>query len=157
MRKGQKMSAESREKMRLAKLGRPSNNQNRGYKKPQSPETRAKISKSMLGENNHRWKGGISNVNYRIRRTAKYRQWRDSIYERDNWTCQNCNKRGYSLQAHHIVPFAELVHKNNITCTEQAMECSEMWLLENGITLCEDCHKKTDSYLKPFVPENIYN
>jgi len=29
---------------------------------------------------------------------------------------------------------------------EQAVNCEELWNINNGITLCKECHKKTDSY-----------
>ena len=59
-------------------------------------------------------------------------EWRKKIYERDNYTCRKCGKRGYRLQAHHIKPY-----KSNLELRYD---------VNNGLTLCIDCHKKTDSY-----------
>lgn len=36
--------------------------------------------------------------------------------------------------------------KNN----EDALMCEEFWNLNNGRTLCKNCHKLTDNYLKHY-------
>lgn len=58
--------------------------------------------------------------------------WTKSVFERDNYTCQHCNKRGGKLQADHIKPYS--------ICVESR------WDINNGRTLCVECHKKTDTY-----------
>jgi 5-methylcytosine-specific restriction endonuclease McrA len=74
---------------------------------------------------------------YHLNKRAKhggveYSEWRQKIFERDDYTCKICNRRGGKLVAHHIKPF-----KKN---PELRLE------LNNGVTLCVDCHKTTDSY-----------
>ena len=56
-----------------------------------------------------------------------YTEWRKAVFERDNYTCQICGKRGGKLNAHHKESF------NNNPALRTA--------LENGICICEDCHK----------------
>lgn len=78
------------------------------------------------------WRGGITPQNARIRGSLEYRQWRLSVFERDNYTCQGCGKRGGYLHADHIKPFAyhpEL--RFDIT---------------NGRTLCVPCHRQTPTW-----------
>ena len=62
------------------------------------------------------------------RNSKEYKRWRNLVFERDNYTCQMCGKRGGKLNAHHIVRFRKSIEKR--------VDVS------NGITLCEDCHRR---------------
>lgn len=104
--------------------------------------------KLRAGENNCNWKGGVTKLAEQIRKCFKYRQWRSDIFERDNYTCQECGIRGTFLEAHHIKEFSKIMAENNIKTLEQALACEELWNINNGQTLCKECHKKTDNYLK---------
>ena len=89
------------------------------------------------GENASNWKGGISTENMLIRKRYEYINWRKSVFERDNYTCQKCgcrsgNGKRVNLEADHVLPFAYF--------PELRFDIS------NGITLCKECHKKTDTY-----------
>lgn len=61
---------------------------------------------------------------------ADYIKWRKDVIKRDNNTCQECGDKE-NLHAHHIKSFCEYPDLR----TE----------LDNGITLCKDCHKKVHS------------
>ena len=98
----------------------------------QSIKTRNKISKSLRGEKSSFWKGGITSVNSKIRSSLKYRLWREKIFKRDNWTCVLCKKRCCELNADHIKPFSLFPELR--------------FAIDNGRTLCKECHKKTDTY-----------
>jgi 5-methylcytosine-specific restriction endonuclease McrA len=77
-----------------------------------------------------------------IRLSPRYNQWRSDVFQRDNWTCQTCGIRGYNLEAHHsMVGFTKLLKTNNINTYDDALKCEALWELDNGVTLCEDCHK----------------
>ena len=86
------------------------------------------ISKLKLGENNIFWRGGVCGENDRLRHSAKYKQWRTSVYKRDNYTCQCCGKHGV-LNAHHLVSFSDYAELR--------------YDINNGLTLCEQCHDST--------------
>lgn len=76
-----------------------------------------------------------------IRKCFNYRQWRSDIFTRDNFTCQKCCKIGGNILAHHIDRFIDIINKNRIVTLEQAKICEELWNINNGVTLCEKCHK----------------
>jgi hypothetical protein len=98
-----------------------------------SAEARRKISLAHSGKKCHFWKGGITPVNLMLRTSTKYKEWRKKVYERDNYTCQHCGSAGKgNLEAHHIKRFSEYPELR--------------FSVENGLTLCEDCHRKTDNY-----------
>lgn len=110
---------------------------NHFYGMHHSNETREK----MQGENSGNWKGGITPLYEAIRCCFEYRQWRSDIFTRDNFTCQKCGDAiGGNLVAHHIVEFADIIERYEITTLEEALKCEELWNINNGQTLCDDCH-----------------
>jgi len=71
---------------------------------------------------------GLSTINERLRRSKRFEEWRNFIFERDNYICQECNQQSGELNAHHIFEFARyLEYRFNTTF---------------GITLCKKCHYK---------------
>lgn len=86
----------------------------------------------------------------------EYRQWRMSVFERDEYTCKCCGGKGVRLgskcksnylNAHHIFNFKDWVELR--------------YDVDNGVTLCNLCHHKfhqiygnrdnTDKQLKEFL------
>lgn len=102
------------------------------FGRKRSEETRRKHSNSISGEKAPNWRGGITPVNEIIRKSWKYKAWRKKVFERDNYTCTICGQRGCRLQADHIKPFSFFPELR--------------FSIENGRTLCEECHKKTETY-----------
>ena len=107
-----------------------------------SEETKIKMSKAQIGEKGNAWKGGISRLNELIRKNYKYRQWRCDVYTRDDFTCQDCGAKDKKLHTHHIKPLILITEYYNITTLKEALECEEIYNINNGITLCEGCHKE---------------
>ena len=140
-------SKKTKEKMRLARLGKPSGM----LGKKVSEKTKKMISnmlkiKARRGENHPFWKGGISSIQEQIKSSSQYIQWRKEVFERDNWTCQDCKKIKKKIHPHHRRPFSLILRENKIKTITDALDCNILWDIENGITLCKDCHKKTDTY-----------
>ena len=103
------------------------------------------------GENNHFWKGGKTKLSLQIRNSVEYSFWRKQIFERDNYTCQICgrkNKKGDKviIEVDHIYPFSKILDDFDITSIEEAISCEKIWDIENGRTLCRECHKKTETW-----------
>lgn len=121
IRKGKKHTEETRTKIGLANIGRNFN-----------LDTKKKLSEAHKGEKHHNWKGGITSKNLQIRNSFEMRQWRINVFKRDGFKCQVCNEIGGKLEAHHIKSFSEY--------PELRFE------INNGITLCKECHKLTDNY-----------
>lgn len=106
---------------------------------------------NQKGENNHFWKGGKTKISQQIKNLVEYKMWRMSIFKRDFFTCQHCgakNRKGekYIFDADHIYPFSKILDDYNITSIEEAISCKKLWDIENGRTLCRDCHKKTETW-----------
>jgi 5-methylcytosine-specific restriction endonuclease McrA len=98
----------------------------------QSEEEIAERRKRWSGPENPRWKGGITPEEKKIRNGIEFRLWREAVFARDNWTCQDCGKRGVYIEAHHIKSFSK--HKEI------------RFAIDNGKTLCRPCHKKTPNF-----------
>lgn len=141
-RKGIPHTEETKKKISTSKKKNP----NRYWLgKHRSNETKRKISKAhlqnpvrywlgkkrecMTKENNPNWKGGISVERAAIWHSQEYKKWRKSVFERDNYTCQECQLKNKALEAHHIKAFAKY--------PKLRLD------IDNGITLCKECHKAT--------------
>ncbi len=145
---GHSVSEEVREILSKCNLGRKLSEEHkrkisdgiRGDKNPMKKlEARLKISLLQKGEKSMFWKGGVSAPNEIARKSMEYRLWRESVFKRDNYTCQQCGLRGgcgkkVVLNADHIKPFS--------------LYPDLRYAIGNGRTLCVDCHKKTPTYGK---------
>ena len=84
-----------------------------------------------VGKTHPNWKGGVTPEDKKLRNSKRYQQWRNKIFIRDDYTCQECGVIGTELNAHHIKMWSE---------HEQLR-----FEIKNGITLCIECHKKIHS------------
>lgn len=115
-------------KRRLAKI--TTEQRERGIKTRSESNRWKEYVISRTGSNHPRFNGGK-----RVRREDyQLKKWRKDVYMRDNYTCQHCNKKAGKLEAHHIKTWAEFPGLR--------------YNLENGITLCYDCHNKVHGKIK---------
>ncbi len=133
--KNKKLSEETKRKI--------SETNKRTGKKP--PSHKGKTYKEIYGEG---WKEEIKKRKLSFKKTfdkkkrktprnkhcgIKYGKWRSKVFQRDNWICQTCSKRGIYLEAHHIKSWAKYPKLR--------------YKIDNGITLCRiPCHKLANNY-----------
>jgi len=141
---GRKHTSEAKEKIRVANSGRKRNSKQIENislaHMGQTPWNKGKPSK-IRGKLHPLWTGETP-LRRRIRLCFEYRQWRSDCMTRDDFTCQICFKRGGDLEVNHIKRFGKILDENSIKTFEEAIFCSELWNINNGETLCKDCHKK---------------
>ena len=104
-----------------------------------SLESRIKRSASLPSWEKHwNWKWWINPLNNSIRKSFEYKLWAQSVFARDNWACQKCNVKWWSLTAHHIENFSDkidlrFVESNGITfCEEHHMEFHNIYWRQNN-------------------------
>ncbi len=121
-----------------------------GLKLGQNRTSEERKRQARRGADSSSWKGGITPLRVAIYKHDKYIEWRTSVFARDNYTCQECDIRsgikGKKIEAHHIKPWVVILNENNLSGIDEALECDELWDIDNGMTLCRECHKQTFSY-----------
>jgi len=126
---GRSHTEQTKQKLRSSKIGKATRSG------PHTEATKAKISRTRIaaesakGSKNPNWRGGVSNSRKSAMATTAYKEWRKSVFTRDDFTCRTCNQHGGDLEAYHIKPWAYF--------PEFRYEVS------NGRTLCVLCHRKT--------------
>lgn len=67
-----------------------------------------------------------------IRHSREYKEFRKRMFQRDNFTCKFCGKRGGHIELDHILPTCLYLH---------------LIMDENNVrTLCISCHRKTETF-----------
>lgn len=144
--KGRIITLEAREKLRKAHLGKKASGATKMklslmrkgrigimLGKHHTLESRLKMSAKRKGKNNANWQGGKSTINETLRKSMEYRLWREAVFKRDKYVCVlGGKKHGNKLEADHIKPFS--------------LYPELRFAIDNGRTLCKDCHLKTDTW-----------
>lgn len=83
----------------------------------------------LKGRRHPRWRDDLTTEEREQlgRYDEMYAHWKNSVKRRDNFTCQCCGQVGGSLVSHHVESYDSAPDKRTD--------------LDNGITLCERCHK----------------
>ena len=81
----------------------------------------------IKGEAHHKWNPNLTDKDRHDKRdTVENCHFRNSVFERDNYTCVVCGNKGI-LNAHHISNYySDIDNRYNIS---------------NGVTMCDKCHK----------------
>src|SRR3990167_7887434 len=124
--KGKKLTNEHKEKLKK-------NNSHYWLGKELTLEHKRKLSEAQKGEKGSNWQGGKTAIHLKIKNSLEYKLWRKAVFERDNYTCIFCgDNKGGNLEADHIKPFALFPELR--------------FAIDNGRTLCRECHRKTNTY-----------
>jgi hypothetical protein len=102
------------------------------FKKGAIPWNKGKRHDAIRGGKNPNWKGGRKTERQRLMEQVEYKLWRSSVFVRDDYTCQMCLVKGGKLTADHIKPWA--------------LYPELRYAIDNGRTLCESCHRQTDTW-----------
>lgn len=96
---------------------------NKGLKHTELAKIKMSITRQNISEKE--WVGFKTKEN-RLERIKFRNNMQKLVFERDNYTCQMCEKRGGNLQVDHIQSWAEYVELR--------------FSMDNCRTLCMDCH-----------------
>lgn len=91
-------------------------------------------SKYWRGPHGLNWQGGKTSKARMLRNSKEMKEWRRHVFQRDDWTCQACGKRGGHLEADHELQLSLYPD----LCFE----------ILNGRTLCNPCHRRTPTFGK---------
>jgi len=83
------------------------------------------------------WQGFTTPENKRLVASPEYRKWQKSVFNRDNHTCRLCEKTNCPIAAHHIYMKAKY--------PDMVLD------IDNGITLCDQCHHKTIGHEDEYI------
>jgi hypothetical protein len=89
------------------------------------PCRRQWLSIRARGSNGNNWKGGITQIGRYLYASKPFRAWAKQILASHHGTCVDCGDD--ATEAHHLVTVASLLAK--------------MLDPENGVALCDGCHK----------------
>ncbi len=120
---GRILSEESKDKIRQKSIGRKASD----ITKRKALETKQINGSIPKGDKHYAWKGGKPWERFK---NPEYLAWRTAVLERDDYTCnacnRKCNKGEKGLAAHHIKPYSKFPDLR--------------FSIDNGITLCRKCH-----------------
>ena len=100
---------------------------------------------SARGNKNPNWKGGKTKPLIAVKNLTVYKRWRQAVFIRDSFRCVFCKSKE-EINTDHIKPLSIIFRDNGIDSIEKALECTDLWDITNGRTLCAKCHRKTRTY-----------
>ena len=107
------------------------------------------------GSKHWNWQNNKTSLAKSIRALIEYKNWRKEVFKRDDYTCQECDKTKCYVEAHHIkefhIIFTEFLKEydqfspmeDKETLVRLAIKYKPFWNIDNGQTLCKDCHNLT--------------
>lgn len=96
-----------------------------------TPEHRQHLRENHVGTTGYKKANPTTPINNLIRKSKEYADWRMAVFITDNFACVLCGSRN-NIQADHIKQFAYFPELR--------------FDIDNGRTLCFECHLKTPTY-----------
>lgn len=162
--KGRKHTNESNLKNKIAHIGLMSKEKHWNWRggKPKCLDCNKRLSSykskycskcSKKGERNYKWKGNLifanwTELKHKIRKCFKYNDWRIKVFQRDGFKCILCNSNKMIEADHYPIQFSELLKIYLPKNLDEAINQIELWDINNGRTLCHECHKNTNNYFR---------
>jgi hypothetical protein len=113
---------------------------------------------AQLGKLNGRYIDGRTPIQNLIRNLPEGKQWSYKIFKRDNFKCTKCGKQDSGrLSSHHLKHFSKILTEflnfysqfspmeDKETLVRLSLNWPEFWDINNGISLCEECHNDIHS------------
>jgi len=118
--------------------------------------------RDAYGSKNPNWIDGRTCLKKLIREIKNYVYWKEACLERDNYTCKNCGNTIFEeLEVHHCNrQFSDILEsflreydqfspiEDKETLIRLATKYKPFWDINNGITLCKDCHNEEHIKIK---------
>lgn len=126
------------------------------------------MAKNRRGERAPRYIDGRTPLRLLLKNSAKYAVWKKEVLLRDGFKCVDCGIKSGFLHAHHLLPFSVILGAflkqykdigDKTKLVSMAFQYEKFWDVDNGVTLCIDCHQKRhpDINLTMGVKENAVN
>lgn len=108
----------------------------------------------------------LNNIGANMEKDAKKlirSKFREAVFRRDGYKCRVCKKPGKDRQTDHSPHKSPIVNLDAHHICDRHIMPNGGYVLENGISLCDDCHMKAESHWahgatpEPnFAPEDLY-
>jgi hypothetical protein len=72
-----------------------------------------------------------------IRKCPAYNMWKQAVLKRDVPTYPKIPK---NINVHHIKKFRQILMESNVKTLDDALRCSELWDVDNGVCLTKGEH-----------------
>lgn len=123
-------------------------NCNKEFEKNKYAYNRAKkhfCSKECYDEYRANKKETYKEISHYLRTHEKYDEWRAKVFKRDKYECSKCGTKK-NLHAHHINQLYDICDKYDMNI-DKILNSFEFNDINNGITLCQDCHALEHPYI----------
>lgn len=123
-------------------------NCNKEFEKNKYAYNRAKkhfCSKECYDEYRANKKETYKEISHYLRTHEKYDEWRAKVFKRDKYECSKCGTKK-NLHAHHINQLYDICDKYDMNI-DKILNSKEFNDINNGITLCQDCHALEHPYI----------